>query len=224
MIGSVKNCNNKDFKIIYSIVKRIIVFHECFTFNDAIKRILKPYDLLFFDDCVYSQYVFLKKYNIFFKDNNIFCILGFSSGLIRKPNAIPIKEIETKNIHDRVNDIIKSWKDIDKLPYECNGMMSIDELNEMNKEPNIFIALHGCVHLHLHELDLLEKIKAFEADVKNGKRILEEYGFRTNIYVYPYAYSFLFSEKILKKYKFIYSFAGEKTKRIPIEKLIANEN
>ena len=224
MIGYVKNYVNKNFEKIYSKIRRIIVFHECYAFSDNVKSILKPYDLLFFDDCVYSQYVFLKKYNDFFKANNIFCIIGFSSGLMRKNELKPIEIIKTKEIHDKVNEKIKSWKDINELPVECNGMMSLNELQELNSSENIFIALHGCVHLHLQELPLIQKMKMFEEDVDNGKRIMEQKGFKTNIYVYPYAYSFMFSEKILKKYNFIYSFAGEKTKRIPIEKLIADEN
>ena len=155
MIGFAKSCDNKDFGKIYSKIKRIIVFHECYAFSDSVKYILKSYDLLFFDDCVYSQYVFLKKYNDFFKANNIFCIIGFSSGLLRKNESKPIEIIKTKEIHDKVNAKIRSWKDINKLPIECNGMMSLEELKELNVDDNIFIALHGCVHLHLHELHMI---------------------------------------------------------------------
>ena len=54
MIGYVKNYVNKNFGKIYSKIRRIIVFHECYAFSDNVKSILKPYDLLFFDDCVYS--------------------------------------------------------------------------------------------------------------------------------------------------------------------------
>jgi hypothetical protein len=48
---------------------------------------------------------------------------------------------------------------------------------------------------------------------------MKEYNLITNIYVYPYAYEPCISQIYLKKRGFKYIFAGNNSKRIPIESL-----
>lgn len=44
-------------------------------------------DIVFFDDCLFSQYNFIKDNESFFKDMAIDCVLGFSSGLYAAEDA-----------------------------------------------------------------------------------------------------------------------------------------
>ena len=50
-----------DFGKILKKANRLIVAHETVAFPDNILDLLQQNDILFFDDCLYSQYVFLKK-------------------------------------------------------------------------------------------------------------------------------------------------------------------
>ena len=70
------------------INRRQIVIHHTHLFENVdVLSYLKPNDDVFFDDCLYSQYVFIKKNINFFIDNKIDCILGFSSGLYANEDA-----------------------------------------------------------------------------------------------------------------------------------------
>ena len=58
---------------------KIVIHHTCYIDDNVILASLRKNDLVFFDDCLYSQYVFLKKYAKSLEDMSIACILGFST-------------------------------------------------------------------------------------------------------------------------------------------------
>lgn len=59
--------------------KKIVIHHTCYIDDDIILAALCQNDLVFFDDCLYSQYLFLKKYAKVLADKSIACVLGFST-------------------------------------------------------------------------------------------------------------------------------------------------
>lgn len=59
--------------------KKIVIHHTCYIDDDIILAALCQNDLVFFDDCLYSQYLFLKKYAKVLADKSITCVLGFST-------------------------------------------------------------------------------------------------------------------------------------------------
>lgn len=64
------------------INSRKIVIHHTHLIKD-IMSLLKDDDIVFFDDCLYSQYLFIKKYIQELQLKNITCILGFSTRILR---------------------------------------------------------------------------------------------------------------------------------------------
>lgn len=218
-----------DFGILVKDSKRFIVIHHCHEIFDKILPVLQPYDMVFFDDCLYSQYKFLKQYNYILKEKHITCVLGFSAALHRRDINTPIFDIKSDVIHKKCNEIIYTYKDTYTNYFdELNGFMHLDEIKELLKESNIYLACHGACHLHLEETrkepcHIIDKVIKFDNDLVDAIMLLKDYNLITNIYVYPYAYSCNnFFEKCLQKRWFLHIFANDKPRgnRISIESLL----
>lgn len=207
------------------INRRQIVIHHTHLFENVdVLSYLKPNDDVFFDDCLYSQYVFIKKNINFFIDNKIDCILGFSSGLYANEDAKQIYAVRSNDLHDACNYKIKTINDADNLRnilLEMNGFMKVSQIKELLKNDFCHLALHGCCHLNLEKVDrLIDKIQIFKKDLDDGIRRLNDLGMSTSIYVYPYVYSFVSSNVILDHSRFTQVIGSNGLFRIAIEDLI----
>ena len=208
--------------------RRRIVIHHTHLFDDNIFNVFKQNDVVFFDDCLFSQYIFLKKNIKFFQEKNIDCILGFSSGLYSSEECkYQIYAIKSKILHDACNEKIKTIEDAnrlrDELP-ELNGFMKVSQIKDLLENKNIYLALHGCCHLNLEKIENpINKIKIFMKDLDDGIRQLNSFDLFTDIYVYPYVYSFQMSDRALQNTQ-MKTIIGSTIFRMAIEKVIQNSN
>lgn len=189
--------------------RKIVIHHTHILGDQLILSLLKDNDVLFFDDCLYSQYLFLKKNNNILLSKNIICILGFSASLYRT-NQIPFIE-DSAIIHNKVHA-----KDNSAL----GGFMSLDELRELLAFDNIFLAGHGSKHLDLQNMRLekLQQTKLFIEDINEMKQLFKKFNFQTDIFVYPYTYyDFPCSDIIIRNNRFKYIFGCKNTMRMSIE-------
>lgn len=203
--------------------RRIVIHHTHIIGNKAIIECLKPNDIVFFDDCLYSQYVFLKENAGLFAENNIDCILGFSAGLYAPEDAKQIYGVESKTLHDACNAKIRSIETADALREylpEMAGFMKVSQVKELLEYPFCKLALHGCCHLKLETMDggFLVKTQTFIDDLKTGMARFNELGLQSDTYVYPYIYPLTISDTVLRKYGFK-TIIGSSVLRIPIERL-----
>lgn len=211
-----KNIKNQNVKRLTDINSRKIVIHHTHILDDQlILSVLKDNDVLFFDDCLYSQYLFLKNNNHILRSKNIICVLGFSTRLYRT-HQIPIIE-NSAVLHNRYHS-----NDNDSL----GGFMSLDELRELLMYNNIIIAGHGSNHLELNmmNLTLIQQSQVFIQDISNMTKELKHFNFYTDIFVFPYAYDvFPCAKKIVYNAGFNHIFAASDSQRIEIEILAKNK-
>lgn len=203
--------------------RRIVIHHTHVTGGRPILECLKPNDIVFFDDCLYSQYAFLKCNASFFAENGIDCVLGFSAGLYAPESAKQICNVESKALHDACNAKIKNIETADALRGclpEMAGFMKVSQVKELLEYPFCKLALHGCCHLKLENMDggFLVKTRAFIDDLKAGMARFNELGLRSDMYVYPYVYPLAISDTVLRKCGFK-TIVGSDVLRIPIESL-----
>ena len=206
---------NQNLKRLTGINTRKIVIHHTHLIND-IMSLLKDNDIVFFDDCLYSQYLFIQKHIKELQLKNIICILGFSTQIYRT-NQIPIIE-DSAILHKRYHS-----NDNDSL----GGFMSLDELGELLEYDNIIIAGHGAKHLELEKMHLkkIQQSQLFTQDISIMTNDLKTFGFYTNVFVFPYAYDqFPCAKKIVYNAGFSYIFAACDSQRIEIESLIKVNN
>ena len=196
-----KNLKQQKMKQLTDInIRKIVIHHTHILGDQLILSLLKDNDVLFFDDCLYSQYLFLKKNNNILLSKNIICILGFSASLYRT-NQIPFIE------HAKDNSAL-------------GGFMSLDELRELLAFDNIFLAGHGSKHLDLQNMRLekLQQTKLFIEDINEMKQLFKKFNFQTDIFVYPYTYyDFPCSNIIVRNNGFKYIFGCKNTMRMSIE-------
>ena len=211
-----RNCMN--FFEIYKSNRRMVVIHHVLDDDFVISRI-KENDLLFFDDCLYSQYIFIEKYHKRLLEMNIVCVMGLSTKAIRPENMTGIANVESHVLHNEMNTHIKTMND-DISGDFISGFMSKSEIDEIIKLPNVFLALHGCCHLKLENINnVLKRMETFISDTYDGIKILKELGYNTNIYIYPYDYEPSIGNTFLRRVGFDFIFGGNDTKRIYIENL-----
>lgn len=206
--------------------RRIVIHHTHIIGSKAILECLKPDDIVFFDDCLYSQYVFLRDNTDFFAENGIDCVLGFSAGLYSPENIEQIYNVESKTLHDACNVKIRNIEIADALREylpEMAGFMKVSQVKELIEYPFCRLALHGCCHLKLENMDggFLVKTQAFIDDLKAGMMRFNELGLQSDTYVYPYVYPLTISDMVLRKYGFKI-IVGSDVLRIPIESLAFN--
>ena len=205
--------------------RRIVVHHTHLLENNWDEKLLEDEDLVFFDDCLFSQYVFLKNCQKTIARKHIECILGFSSGLYAdESSSSQIYDIKSSVIHDCCNQRIKTLEDANQLRSsipEMNGFMKVSQLKELLDLPFCHLALHGCCHLKLEkEKNLLKKIKTFNQDLQSGIENLTRLGLSVpQIWVYPYVHSFPTSDIALKKSGFSQIVGSQSLFRISVENL-----
>lgn len=198
------------FSYVLYNARRKIVVHHTFRVKDMV-FLLDNNDLVFFDDCLYSQYVFIKENIDMLKEKDIHCVLGFSSKIFRHDNALPIYEADCAEFHDRVHN-----GDKDAL----NAYMTICEIEELLQHNNVYLACHGSQHLDLKNMNFskLQQMHAFTVDIDQALVDLDALHQKTSIFVFPYAYDqFPLAYKILNDRGFHFIFAGQDSKRIQIE-------
>lgn len=206
------------FGEIYSQNRRKVVIHHTHLVPN-IMDYLKPDDLVFFDDCLFSQYVFIKDNISNLKNKNIVCVLGCSPKAVRPNGATGWYDVESKTLHDEMNLEVVDAASNTTGKY-INGFMSKNEIDELLVNDNVFLALHGCCHLKLETCkDKFAQISKFEGDLASGIKLFDEFGYKTDIFVYPYAYEPFLGNIILKRHGFRYVFAGTNSKRISLESL-----
>lgn len=203
--------NCQKMKQHIDINSRKIVIHHTHLIDD-IMSLLNDNDLVFFDDCLYSQYLFIHQNKQQLQAKNINCILGFSTQIYRT-TQIPIIE-NSAILHDRVHAD-------DNTAF--GGFMSLSELRELLCFDNIHLAGHSAKHLELEKITTskLQQSQIFNKDITLMKKDLDALNLNTDIFVYPYAYDdFPCAETIVRINGFRYIFAGKNSKRIEIETLI----
>lgn len=214
----------KSFADICCSNNRKIVIHQAY--NPLIAGLIHDNDILFFDDCLYSQYRFVIDNNDMLMKKNTICVFGFSSALFRDEDVDPILEIDSHVIHNAINQFVKTYHDVDNRHYGFSGLMSISEIKQLMAFSNVRFALHGCCHLNLRIIQSrLFQMNMFISDLDDGihlwKQHFDDY---PTAYVFPYAYEPFLANTALKRRNILHSFAGNNTKRIPIEHIMEKRN
>lgn len=202
---------------------RKIVIHQAY--NPLISDSIHKDDVLFFDDCLYSQYKFVVDNYDDLMLKNVKCVFGFSSALFRDDCVSPIAKIESYKIHDKVNSYVKTYHDIDNRSNDFSGLMTIAEIKQLMELDNIRFALHGCCHLNLKLIQSkLSQMTAFISDLDDGIQLWRQhFNDYPKAYVFPYAYEPFLANRALIKRNIHYSFAGMHSKRIPIEDVMIGD-
>lgn len=206
-----------DIEIVRQHIKnsrRLVVMHHAFNLQNACDC-LKPGDVLFLDDCLYSQHVWLQENISKLASIDVLCVLGLSPCLVRPKHVGAWFDVASYTLHDAINSSMHASE------KQLSGFMSADELLADSKMQNVYVALHGCMHIDLHRFDaFFEKVKEFKREVLHGiemyKSIFNE---QPLMYVYPYAYEIPGAASFLRRCGFQMQFAGNGAKRIPIENL-----
>lgn len=84
--------------------RRRVVIHHTHLLPSSWPSLLKKDDIVFFDDCLFSQWTFLKENTGVFTERGIDCVLGFSSGLYAsEDDGQQIHDVESHVLHDICN-------------------------------------------------------------------------------------------------------------------------
>lgn len=217
----------KSFGYVLSHSNRKIVVHHTHVLKDKILEAIQPNDLIFFDDCLFSQYSFIKQHRCTIENLNAMCIIGFSSGLVcaeEVEESEQIESIESKLVHDRCNALVKSSANLHLLDgdWSLKCFMKVSQIEELLNFENVYVALHGCCHLNLEKMfdDKLDQLKIFKEDTIAGKELFKSrLGFSPSIYVHPYAYAPPLARVFLDQIGCIYQFADGINSRIPVEEI-----
>ena len=207
----------KDFRTALRHCSRKIVIHETCCYDDQhILNVLQQNDMLFLDDCLYSQYIFLMKNINALKDKSIACVLGFSTSIFRREGRLPTYDAHCADCHDRVHNG-------DVSAYDA--YMSIAELKQLLTYENVFLACHGDCHLELAKCNSkIKQLTDFKKDIADATQKLQMLELSTCIFVYPYAYDdILLADKVLRSHSYEYLFAGHNSRRIQFENIINRE-
>lgn len=188
--------------------KRNLVIHNI-TDEDEIMSKIRTTDIVFFDDCTYDQFRFISDNIDYLSKNTI--VIGFSTGLYRKDDDVPLTGITTKQLHDEFHEGNNDFK---------RGFMSISEIKTLKNLENVYIALHGHDHLFLEDKNLYERSVIFREELRKSMKFLETVGISTNIFVYPYDFSDCLGDNILRKNGFYHVYPSKERRRIYIEDLI----
>lgn len=200
----------KSFMYIAQHASRKLVVHQVLDAKSLMSK-LAAGDLVFFDDCLYSQYLFLKENAEELAQKNIACVVSFSTKISRK-DGCPLLYAVCAECHDKLHS-----GDMSAL----QAYMSVDELKELLCFSNVYLACHGAQHLKLSDVQSkYMQAKLFKEDLLTAAEDLKKLDLSTSIYVFPYAYSsILNAHKLLRCNGFISIFADEHSKRIQIEDL-----
>lgn len=199
-----------------------IVIHQCIM-PETMQLILlqaKAKDVLFFDDCLYSQNLFLKENLDYLYEKKFQIILSLSTSLLRPDDLEPDLKIKDQAIiHKKIND--EFWKSRkSNIPFKISKedlriFMSLSEIKDFLKK-GIVLAAHGSKHLKLFEykssLGFIEQIVVFKEDIQECLNHLKNFGLETKTFVYPYGFESPIERKILKNFGFKYIFSDARRK------------
>lgn len=123
------------------LAKRKVVAHSAHLVSGMADALL-PGDLLFLDDCLFSQYAWLRENYASLRSSRIDVVLGLSTELIRPAGKTPIVETSDK-LH-------AEWHagNIDSLA----GFMTEAEIRESLSLDGVWLACHGAKHLDLERV------------------------------------------------------------------------
>lgn len=206
---------NKDFFRILKESKRNIVIHNI-SENCCIKKFLKTNDLLFFDDCTYDQYKFIKNNLNYLNDNELNCVLGFSTNIYRKENEQPLENVKTEILHDLI--LNKNDRSVSR------GFISYSELKDILQYDNVFLALHGHNHFNPEYMSTINSMILFKNELMKSLNVLKELNITTNIFVYPFDFIIKGTEKLLQSSGFKHIFPSSSNKRTYIERFLRGNN
>lgn len=127
------------FRNILNKSNDLIVLHETFNISNNVLNAFHDNDILFFDDCLYSQFVFITENNKFLIDHNITCVISFSTGIFRKDEK-PIYEAICSEYHDKIHNNDHAAR---------AAYMSLAEIRQLLEYDNVYLACHGDMHLQL---------------------------------------------------------------------------
>ena len=173
---------------------------------------LKKGDVLFFDDCLHTQYRFVMENRETLLSNMTVMVFGLSTSLIREEGDSPRDDLSSATFHEMFHRGDMAAK---------HGFMTLGELKEVLSLDNAYLACHGDLHIDFRyspkgswQKNLLD----FRGDVECSLKTMKDLGLpKTDIFVYPYAVELPMSRTMLKSMGFRYFFAGSDSKRIPIE-------
>lgn len=178
--------------------RRIVVHHCDGGFPPP--ALFRKGDVAFFDDCLLSQYRYLKDNLPAMKGVRV--VLGFSPGLARPPDAEPIWFMESQDAHRAVNAAMRRAGDAP--PPEIGAFMSAGEVLELAGTDGVEVAMHGCVHLRLEdEPSRTARLGLFRRDAEDGAALFRRYGLRLRVFVYPYAFCEDGYELVLERLGFV---------------------
>lgn len=194
---------------------RRIVVHRCgrdFPRPD----LFKEGDVVFFDDCLYSQYRFFEE-NIAAL-SGVTAVFAFSPGLFRRDGQPPIDDVDSAEVHKAVNARVRTW--LDPRPDQARAFMTAAELRSLARLGSVKIALHGCVHLRLEDVpNRTDRLVMFRQDARDAVRLAALHGFETDMFVYPYAFCEDGYEHVLRRLGFRETYARPGAYRIAVEDL-----
>lgn len=139
----------KDFFKVQKQSKRNIVLHNVYEY-DSFKDNVRPHDILFFDDCTYEQYQFILSNRNYLNENELNCVVAFSTNIYREENEVPLRKTNTAELHrSKLN----------------NGFMTITELKKLIGYDNVFLALHGHNHFNPEGSDIIKSMMIFSDEL-----------------------------------------------------------
>lgn len=194
---------SKDFFIIQKNSNKNVVLHNVFEYKN-IENVIQPNDILFFDDCTFDQYEFILFNQNYLKENNLNCVVAFSTNLYRKESEPPIKNIKTEELH--------------RLKLN-RGFVSLSELTELIRLNNVFLALHGHSHFNPKNTKVINSMMTFRDELNKSIMFLKNLNLKTEIFVYPHDYIVRGTESLLNEKGFKYIYPSQRNSRIYIEEL-----
>lgn len=163
------------------------------------KNIYKNFDILTFDDGLYSQFYYLD----FFKSLNKPLIFFISSGIINNNNKFEFKDC--LNAH---NDFF--------LKNDTSAYMSIQQIQIISKE--FEIGWHTHFHPLLTQFSKINQLQIILNEIKLGSDFIKKFGCKS--FCFPYNNKNNFFEYNLKKNNFNTFFGSE---RINLENYLGIE-
>jgi len=146
---------------------RHIVVHHCRP-GLIEPDLFMPDDVVFFDDCLYSQYRFFMENAERMRGMSV--VFAFSPGLLRRGGTPPIDDVDSAEVHAAVNMRMKTW--LDPPPDQVRAFMSAGELHQLEKFKDVRLALHGCVHLRLQDVPRkVDRLAMFRRDVEDAVKL-----------------------------------------------------
>lgn len=139
--------------------------------EDIINSDYSMYDIITFDDGLYSQYYYYKE----FLKYNIPLYFFISSDIVCNDNNNQNLNITCSEAH--------------KLYFENNdksSYMTISQIKEINSTTNCFIGGHSHTHRRLKELNIKDQTKEIQKECEQMMSFFKKHDIIINAFAYPY--------------------------------------